>query len=746
MENNQNVMIEEEESSFDFMQLWRLFKKNWKWFPISIVVCVLIAGVYLWITPTTVSVSGKMEIIDKSKKGSSGMSAGPALLNNLPLGLGSGLGGSSSLGIESEKEIIMSNTLVRNVVKDLGLYTEYRLSKWGKKTLLYQNNPITVSLDPAHVDWLDAELPLTTHQILLTISKGSNGYEVETRLKENKEKTDLPTQTFASLPATIKTEVGTLTLTENKLSAKQAKAFEGSYTLKVSILPPSKSADGFIKRLSAEPPSKKVMNILSLSLQDESLLRGLDFINHLVEAYNQRANDEKNEEARKTDEFVNARLAKIDAELGSSDAAWENSKKNFQITTPEVDAEEALTKKGLYEAQLVEIGTQLQLHDYLSEYINNPANLFEVIPSGITGAAAPATAKGSEGSAGTAAQGNNSLIAQHNSLVNQRKDLLKSVSEMSPQVQRLTESIQELHPTLQLAMKRERQQLVMQKNAVEREYARYSGRIGSAPQMERVLTEIGRQREIKQGVYLVMLQKREETAMELANTTDKGRFIDTVQADPLSATPQKKMVLLVALFLGALLPMGVLYLLQMLKTKIDTREELEAATKLPFLTEISASNSDEAIRNLRTNLLLNLQPDQKTILVVSQNNGDGKTFIAQHLVDSLKVIGKDAAYVNADLRNNNSQSSIFNFQSAKAHAADILASSDFAEQIHATKANNDYLIIDTPALGEYNDALQVAQFANATLYVAKSGKTKKSDIESLNADTRLPHPMLILNN
>ena len=737
MEDNQNVMIEEEESSFDFMQLWRLFKKNWKWFPISIVVCVLIAGVYLWITPTTVSVSGKMEIIDKSKKGSS-MSAGLAMLNNLPLGLGSslGLGGAASLGIDAEKEIIMSNTLVRDVVKDLGLYTEYRLSKWGKKTLLYQNNPITVSLDPAHVDWLDAELPLTTHQILLTISKGSNGYEVETRLKENKEKTDLPTQTFASLPATIKTEAGTLTLTENKLSAKQAKAFEGSYTLKVSILPPSKSADGFIKRLSAEPPSKKVMNILSLTLQDESLLRGLDFINHLVEAYNQRANDQKNEEALKTDEFVNARLAKIDAELGSSDAAWENSKKNFQITTPEVDAEEALTKKGLYEAQLVEIGTQLQLHDYLSEYINNPANLFEVIPSGITGAAAPATAKGSESSAGKAAQGNNSLIAQHNSLVNQRKDLLKSVSEMSPQVQRLTESIQELHPTLQLAMKRERQQLVMQKNAVEREYARYSGRIGSAPQMERVLTEIGRQREIKQGVYLVMLQKREETAMELANTTDKGRFIDTVQADPLSATPQKKMVLLVALFLGALLPMGVLYLLQMLKTKIDTREELEAATKLPLLAEISAGNSDEAIRNFRTNLLLNLQSDQKTILVASQNNGDGKTFIAQHLVDSLKVIGKDAAYVNADYR-----------KGAKPgeHAADVLASNDFAAQIHAAKANNDYVIIDTPALGEYNDALQVAQFADATLYVAKAGKTKKSDIESLNVDSRLPHPMLILN-
>lgn len=733
MEDNQNVMIEEEESSFDFMQLWRLFKKNWKWFPISIVVCVLIAGVYLWFTPTTVSVSGKMEIIDKSKKGSSGMSAGLALLNNLPLGLGSSLGGSSSLGIESEKEIIMSNTLVRNVVKDLGLYTEYRLSKWGKKTLLYQNNPIMVSLDPAHVDWLDKELPLNSHQILLTITKGSNGYEVEPTLVEGKEKIDLPTQTFATLPATIKTESGTLTLTENKLPAKQAKAFEGNYTLKVSIAPPTNAAKGFIGRMTAEPPSKKVMNILTLSLQDESLLRGLDFINHLVEAYNKRANDEKNEEARKTDEFVRARLAMVDAELTSSDAAWENSKKNFQITTPEVDAQEALTKKSEYEAQLVAIGTQLQLHDYLSDYINNPANLYELIPVGMNASMGSSDAAGN--SDGGAA--NSSLIARHNSLVSQRKDLLKSVSEMSPQVQRLTESIRELHPDIQTAMKRQRESIVMQKRTLEREFGKYSGRIGTAPQMERVLTEIGRQREIKQGVYLVMLQKREETAMELANTTDKGRLIDDVQADPQSTKPQKKMVLLVALFLGALLPMGILYLLQMLNTKIDTRSEIEAATKLPFLAEISASNSDEAIRNLRTNLLLNLKPDHKTILVASQNDGDGKTFIAQHLVDSLKVIGKDAAYVNADYR-----------KGAKPgeHAADVLASNDFAAQIHAAKANNDYVIIDTPALGEYNDALQVAQFVDATLYIVKSGKTKKSDIEALNTDTRLPHPMLILNN
>lgn len=741
MEEKQNVMIEEEESSFDFMQLWRLFTRNWRWFIVSIVLCVLVAGVYLWLTPTTVKVTGKMEIIDKSKKGSSGMSAGLAMLNSLPMGLGSSLGGAAGAGaIDSEKEILKSNTLVRNVIYDLGLYTEYRLCYMGKKTLLYQNNPVVVTLDEAHVAWLDSELPLYFHQIKLTITKDNSGYTVEPTLVEGKEETDLPSQTFTTLPATLKTESGTLTIKANNLTERQAKAYEEGYTLQVTITPPITIANGFIGRTTLEPPSKKVMNILNISITDENLLRGIDYVNHLVEAYNQRANDEKNEEARKTDEFVRERLAMVDAELSSSDAAWENSKKNFQITTPEVDAEEALTKKSLYEAQLVEIGTQLQLHDYLSEYINNPANLFEIIPSGMAGALVSST-KGAAGGGASAspsgASGNASLIAQHNQLVNERKDLLKSVSEMSPQVQRLTESIKELHPTLQLAMKRDRQQLVMQKDAINREYARYTGRIGSAPQMERVLTEIGRQREIKQGVYLVMLQKREETAMQLANTTDKGKLIDSPSGDPAGGKPQKKMVLLVALFLGALLPLGILYLLQMFKTNIDTREELAAATKLPILAEITSAGSDEAIRNLRTNLLINLKEGQKTILVASQNTGDGKSFIAKQLEEAFSAIGKTVALINGDMRS-------LSLPKGQ-HAADILAGEEFAKSISQAKESNDYVIIDSPAIGEYNDALQLAQFADATLYVVKAGKTLKSNIECLNSNNYFPNPLIVFN-
>ena len=718
----------------DFKELRTLVVCNWHWFVISVLACILFAGIYLWFTPTKVSVVGKMEIIDKSKKGNSGLSAGMAMLNNLPMGLGNALGGSlgGSLGIDSEKEILKSNSLITNVVKDLGLYTEYRLSKWGRKTLLYQDQPVNVSLDPAHVEWLDSELPLYFHQIKLTITKDNGGYTVETMTKENKEKTYLPDQTFASLPATIKTDAGILTLTENKsLTEKQKESYVDGYKLNVTITPPMEVSEDFKERLSIEPPSKKVNNILNLTLVDQNVMRGIDFIDHLVIAYNMRANDEKNEEARKTDAFVNARLAKVDAELGSSDADWEKYKKQFQITDPSVDAQEVMAKKSVYENQLVEIGTQLQLHDYLNEYVYDPANLYEIIPLSI--GTSSASANGGDNSA--VATQSASLISQHNNLVNQRRDFLKSMSEKAPQVQRLTESIQELQPIIKTAMKRDRQSILMKRSAVEREYNRYMGRVGSAPQQERVLTEIGRQREIKQGVYLIMLQKREETAMELANVTDKGKLIETTTIVKPSVTPQKKKVLLGALLIGMILPIVVFYFIYLLKDKIDTSRELRLLSFAPVLGEISLSEQSEAVRDVRTNLLLGLEENQKVILVVSDADGDGKTFLAKQLTDSLSSIGKKVLYLDLDMRS----------KPGKEHPADVLACSSFAEQMKAAKEENDYVIIDTPALGRYNDAYQIAQFADVTCYVVKAGKTTKSAVEKLQKESRLPNVKFILN-
>jgi polysaccharide export outer membrane protein len=204
-----------------------------------------------------------------------------------------------------------------------------------------------------------------------------------------------------------------------------------------------------------------------------------------------------------------------------------------------------------------------------------------------------------------------------------------------------------------------------------------------------------------------------------------------------SSKPQKKIVLLASLFLGLLLPIFVLYIKQMLSTKVETPKDIDSLSKSPLIGQIPLSNQDEAIRNLRTNLLLGFKDGQKVVLMVSESEGDGKTCLAKRLVDSLTTIGKKALYFNADLRSQG--------MAKGQHPVDFLASTDFAHQMADAKANNDYVIVDTPALCKYNDAYQIAQFADVTCYVIKPGSTSKSAIEKLEKDSRLPNVKFIIN-
>ena len=720
LDDIEDFLVEDDEraSSLDFRDLWNLVVLNLRWFALSVLLCVLLAGAYLYWARPSATVIGKMQLKESRKE--SGMSASlAALTSSIPFGLDNSIGGATNGEVETE--IIKSTILVRDVVNDLGLHTSYRLRKWGRSRLLYQNQPVNVTLDSVHLQWLDRELPLTAHQIKLDIHKTADGYEVEGQLKENKDEFVLPSQTFAKLPATIKTAAGTLTITENTgLTPQQQESYIEGYTLTVTIVPPMIAANGFLANLEIEPATKKSSTILSLSLEDENVLRGIDFINRLVEVYNRRSNEDKNEELMKTDAFVSERLAKIDAELGSTDTDWEQFKTKFHITDPQVDAQEAMSMKSGYETKLVEIGAQLQIVDYLSEYVNNPANRYALIPSSV-------------GLDKTSSAG--SLTEKYNEMVLERNRLLKSVSEQSPQVQLITKTLDDMYPSVQAAFRQARQAVNLQRQSVEREYNKYMGRVGNAPGMERAMTDIGRQRNIKQGVYLVMLQKREETAMELANVSEKGKLIDETQVDPTSVMPQKKIVLLAAVFLGLLIPLGVLFLLSLLRSNIATMADLKKLTTLPTIGEIPQDGYDDAIRNLRTRLLQTLKPEQKVILVASNDAGDGKTFVAKQLADSLTTIGKKAFYMDCDLRK----------QHTSAHPADILAGEAFATELRNVVSENDYVVLDSPALGAYADANQLAAFADATIYVVKAGQTRKSVVSALNKECRLPDVHIVLN-
>ena len=736
IENEANSMMEfqeEEAPLFDFKQLWMLFVLNWRWFIVSIAACVMIAFVYLWFRPNPVVVSSNMQILGESKQGASAAAVSKAL-DALPVSLGSSVS-TGSEGIETVKRMLTSTTLIREVVKDLGLYAEYSVSSLGRNYILYKTQPIVVTLDPAHLKWFDDEMLTAYHQIDLTIHKSGDEYRV-TAIADKQEQ---PEQTFKTFPATVKTNIGVLTIDANpQLNAQQAKMYEGDWNFNVSVYPPKAMAARLAGAMAVEPPFKNVSDVVAISIQEDNYLRGIEFIKVLVDRYNKRINDQKDEEVRRNEEFVNNRLAKLDVELGTSDANWQHYKEEKKILSAESEAEMVMTKKEESEMKLLEMNVQLALHDYQADYVNDPANLYKVYPEGSSGGGSVSSSSSSSGGSSSAVSAggqSSSSIGRHNDLVIQRDNLLKSMSEKAPQILRLNEKIRELQPTIQMELNRNRQKILIQRRPIEHEYSKAVNRFSQAPKMEREMTDIERQREIKQGVYISMLQKREEIAMDMARNMKKGQLID----DPMiTGTGQTKpeFVLLGAALLGILLPIGVLYLFQMLKSKIDTRQELEEVAKLPVLSEVFLKDNEDAIRTMRTNLLYHLQEGQKVIMMASQSQGDGKTYLAQHLADSLTQIGKKAQYLNLDLREDKSKA---------ARAADILAGTEVAQQIESLKAANDYLILDTPALDKYADAYQIAQFADATIFVVKAESTEKSAVKDVSKDARIPNPMLVLN-
>lgn len=718
-EKNSVKFQEVEAPLFDFKQMWMLFILNWRWFIVSVVACVMIAFGYLWFRPKLILVSSNMQILGESNSGG-GAAAAAKALNALPISLGSSFS-TGSEGIETVKRMLTSTTLIKDVVKDLGLYAEYSVDSWGRNYILYKTQPIVVTLDPAHLKWFDEEMLTAYHEIDLTIRKTADGYHMSAIADEIEQ----PEQIFKTLPVAYKTSIGTLTIEANPLlNAQQAAEFAGGFEINVSVVPPKARAARYAGAMVVAPPLKNVSDVVTISLNDGNYLRGIEFINGLVGRYNKRINEQKDEEVRRNEEFVNGRLAKLDIELGSSDADWENYKRNHQILDVETESSNVNSKKNKYEDELLGIDLDITMHDYQSDYINNPANLFKIFTQ--------ETAKTDEGDGDVRSDPN---IDRHNELVNQRNDLLRSMSEKAPQVQKLNEKIRELQPTIQTSLARKRESMFIKRKAKEREYRKTMGRFASAPRIEREMTDIERQREIKQGVYISMLQKREEVAADLARNMKKGQLID----DPMiggSSQIKPEFVIIGAVLLGFILPIGIIILFELFKSKIDTKKELEKTSKLPILSEVFLTNNDDTIRTLRTNLLLNLKDAQKVVMMTSQNQGDGKTYLAQRLVESLNQIGKNAQYLNLNLREDRAKAT---------RAADILAGADVAKQIESLKTANDYLILDTSEMGKYADVYQIGQFADATIFVVKAESTEKSFIKEIAKDVRIPNPMLVLN-
>ena len=751
-----------EEGSVDYKELIFQYIIHWPWFVASVLVCLIGSWAYLHFQTPVYQVSASIMIKDDKKSGGNS-----ADLESL------GLGGmiTSTQSIDNEIEVLRSKTILKEVVNNLELYIQYYDEDEFPKKELYKTSPVIVNLTSQEAD----QLPGTALIDMKLAPEGSLDIQLKIGVNEY-------TKHFDKLPAVLPTDAGTFgfTLKDSLLNGKVVGQNE-IRNISAMVNRPFGVAKGYQNMLNIAPTSKTT-SVAVVSLMNTNIQRGQDFINKLMEMYNRNTNNDKNEVAEKTREFINERIQIIDQELGSTEDKLEAFKRNAGLTDISSDAQLAVSGNAEYEKKRVENGTQINLIRDLTKYINNPSNEYEVLPANI----------------GLSDNGLTTQIDRYNELIFERKRLLRTSTENNPMIVNLDTSIRAMKANVQAAIDGTLKGLLIVKADLDREASRFSRRISDAPGQERQYVSIARQQEIKAGLYLMLLQKREENAITLAATANNAKIIDEPVAEGGPVSPKPKMIYMIALVVGVGLPIGIIFLIGLTKFKIEGRNDIEKLTTLPIVGDVPLTTErtgsiavfenqntlmSETFRNVRTNLQFMLKSDQKVILVTSTVSGEGKSFISANLAISLSLLGKKVVIVGLDIRKpglnkvfniprkeqgitqylSNPEKNLMDFVqlsdinknlyilpggTVPPNPTELLARDGLDKAIEILKKNFDYVILDTAPIGMVTDTLLIGRVADLSVYVCRADYTRKAEFSLINElaeSNKLPNLCTVIN-
>ena len=736
---------------------------HWPWFVVSVIVCVALAWGYLRLTTPIYNISATVLIKDEKKGGGANMSSELEKM---------GMNGfvSSSGNIENEIEVLSSRTLAREVVSSLGLFVTYIDKDRFPKKELYRASPVLVSLTPQEAD----KLPQTMEVDMSLQPSGVMDVQIKVGEKEYRKR-------FEKLPAVLPTDEGTIAFFANNdtLSPIRSESVTKERHITAYINRPFSVAKGYAGSLSIIPTSKAT-SVVTVSLRNSNTQRGKDYIDKLLEMYNINANNDKNEVAQKTAEFIDERICIISKELGSTERDLENFKRSAGITDLTSEAQIALTGNAEYEKKRVENQTQINLVMDLQRYLQGTE--YEVLPSNV----------------GLQDAGVSGAIDRYNEMVSERNRLLRTSTESNPAIVNLNASIRAMRGNIQTTLDATLKGLEITRADLAREASRYSRRISDAPTQERQFVSIARQQEIKSGLYLMLLQKREENAIVLAAIANNAKIIDEAQADGAPISPKRSTIYLAALIFGIGIPVGIIYLIGLTRFKIEGRADVEKLTSLPVIGDIPLADEktgsiavfenqnnlmSETFRNIRTNLQFMLENGKNVILVTSTISGEGKSFISANLAISLSLLGKKVVIVGLDIRKPG-LNKVFNIPK-KEHGitqfltnpainlidlvqpsdinknlyilpggtvppnpTELLARDGLEKAVETLKENFDYVILDTAPVGMVTDTLLIGRVADLSVYVCRADYTRKAEftlINELAENNKLPNLCIAIN-
>ncbi|WP_333698197.1 GumC family protein [Bacteroides congonensis] len=754
---------EQQEEQVNIQEILFRYLIYWPWFVVSVIICVVIAWGYLRLATPIYNISATVLIKDEKKGSGANMSSELERM---------GLDGfvSSSNNVDNEIEVLRSKSLAREVVNRLGLFVTYMDEDGFPVRELYRASPILVSLTPQEAD----KLPQAMEVSMFLQPTGAMDVQIAVGEKEYRRR-------FDKLPAIFPTDEGTVAFFANNdttISVRSENVVKERH-ITAFINRPISVAKGYANSLSIAPTSKTT-SVVVVSLKNSNARRGKDYIDKLLEVYNINANNDKNEVAQKTAEFIDERIGIISKELGSTEQDLENFKRSAGITDLSSEAQIALTGNAEYEKKRVENQTQINLVMDLQRYMKG--NEYEVLPSNI----------GLQDAASVDA------INRYNQMLVERKRLLRTSTENNPTIVNLDTSIRAMRSNVQATLDATLKGLQITKEDLAREANRYSRRINDAPTQERQFVSIARQQEIKAGLYLMLLQKREENAITLAATANNAKIIDEALADNIPVSPKRMIIYLMALVFGIGVPVGIIYLIGLTKFKIEGRADIEKLTLLPVVGDIPLADEktgsiavfenknnlmSETFRNIRTNLQFMLERGRNVILVTSTISGEGKSFISSNLAISLSLLGKKVVIVGLDIRKPG-LNKVFNIPK-KEHGitqfltnpttnlmdlvqpsdinknlfilpggtvppnpTELLARDGLEKAIETLKKNFDYVILDTAPVGMVTDTLLIGRTAELSVYVCRADYTRKTEftlINELAENNKLPNLCIAIN-
>ena len=762
MENNH--FDEDYENDFQFKEFLNKYAIHWKWFALGVGICLIFAFVYLRYTIPLYRASTTILVKDEKKGG---------MLSELSAFADLGLGGAMKSNVDNEIEILRSRTLVESTVRKLNL----RARIFAKGNIvdkeIYSNAPIEVAIINKTGVFYKNKVEFSFSELT------ANTFELEVEKTNDTTKILLGNNIQFSYNEKIETAYGTLIFRKSKFHDTFSK--DAIRSLTVSITPFDDVVDSFRGSLEITSISK-TSSVVEISIKDPVVNRAEAFLDNMIQIYNENAAADKNFISENTSKFIADRLKLITQELDGVEQDVESFKKSNQLTDIETEAKLFIEGSSEYDKKVVETEIQLNVVASMLDYMKKSTNS-DLLPNNVISTDGDASG----------------LISSYNQLVLDRNRILKSATIENPSVVKMDQQIASLKSTVTASLQRLKSSLTIQKRDLQNNEGILNAKIGKIPVQERQFRVIARQQKVKEELYLYLLQKREETAISLSATEPNARVIDAAKAGKMPISPKKNIIYLAGLLLGLLVPFGIIYIDDLLDTKIKSRLDLDGKTLIPFIGDVPTSDSPseiiksesrtssaEALRIIRTNLEFMLTKvadgQAKTLFLTSTFPKEGKTFVSANLAATFALSGKKVLLIGMDIRNPRLDEylslpdrGVTNYLSSKDLVLeDLIVKYDGFEDFHVLpagvippnpaellmnkkvdtlfetlKSQYDYIIVDTAPVSLVTDTLLIAKHADCFIYVARANFLEKRMLtipNTLYKEQKLPNMCLLLND